>query len=604
MTVESATGPTRLARAVEVIASGVKACEAYGRQDLAQRLRAARQRLADPAVHIVVAGEFKQGKSSLVNALVGANACPVDDDVATAVPTYVRFGDEVSAELLFDGDPPARERIELDQVRSHVVEGGQSQTRADGRRVAGVEVRVPRKLLAGGVVLVDSPGVGGLGSAHAAASLAAIAAANAVVFVTDASQELTRTELDFLRRARDGCDAVLLVVTKADFYPAWRRIKEIDERHVGALGVPVVAVSSTLRARAAASNDTALNTESGYPDVVAFVAERIRGGAANRLAAEGAGEVIAAADQIIAAFEAERTALTDPAEAEHVIARLTATRDRIEGLRTAAAKWNQTLTDGIADLNADIEHDLRGRIRQITQEADDAIDQSDPADTWSQTQPWLESRVAYELLTNYTTLRSRADDLSEQVAEHFREASEAVFSELGVYNPAPLATQARVEHKIELDKMKAGKQAFVALKSAAGGALMFTMMSSLAGIALGPIGLGIGLVMGHKGLRDEKKRQLAQRQTQAKNAIRRYCDEVSFIASKDSRDTIRRVQRQLRDHYSNLAAEYNRSNAEALTAATEAAKRTQAERERRLRDLDAELTRLRKLRELAMEVTT
>ena len=75
--------------------------------------------------------------------------------------------------------------------------------------------------------------------------------------------------------------------------------------------------------------------------------------------------------------------------------------------------------------------------------------------------------------------------------------------------------------------MRVGKQAMVALKSAYGGALMFTMLGSLVGVALGPIGLGIGLVMGHKGLRDEKKRQLQQRRAQAKNAIRRYCDEVT-----------------------------------------------------------------------------
>ncbi len=89
--------------------------------------------------------------------------------------------------------------------------------------------------------------------------------------------------------------------------------------------------------------------------------------------------------------------------------------------------------------------------------------------------------------------------------------------------------------------------------------------------------------MGHKGLKDEKKRQVGQRRAQAKNAMRRYCDEIQFVMGKDSRDTVRRVQRQLRDHYTVLAEELNRSNAAALTAATDTAKRTQAEREKRLR---------------------
>jgi hypothetical protein len=142
----------------------------------------------------------------------------------------------------------------------------------------------------------------------------------------------------------------------------------------------------------------------------------------------------------------------------------------------------------------------------------------------------------------------------------------------------------------------------VALKSAYGGALMFVMLGAMTGITLGPLGLGIGLVMGRKGLREEKKRQRTARQNQAKNAVRRYCDEINFVMGKHSRDTLRRIQRQLRDHYTGLAEELNRSNAQALTSASEALKRTQSERDKRLRDVDAELNRLRQLRQRAMAV--
>jgi hypothetical protein len=286
-----------------------------------------------------------------------------------------------------------------------------------------------------------------------------------------------------------------------------------------------------------------------------------------------------------------------------VIDELNFTKSRVEALRTAAARWNQTLNDGGTDLNTDVDHDLRERIRRVILEADDAVDEIDPADTWGQMEDWLRARISYELLANYSFLRRRATMLSEQVADHFREASGTGPSQLAVYNPTPLVSDKPVEHKIELDKMNARKQAMVALKSAYGGALMFTMLGALMGISLGPIGLGIGVVMGHKGLKDEKKRQVGQRRAQAKNAMRRYCDEIQFVMGKDSRDTVRRVQRQLRDHYTVLAEELNRSNSAALNAATDTAKRTQAEREKRLRDVDAELTRLKQLRERAEKLT-
>ena len=75
--------------AVGVVDLALKAVQAFGRTDLEDRLKAARHGLEDRGVHIVVVGEFKQGKSSLVNALLNVDVCPVDDDIATAVPTFL-----------------------------------------------------------------------------------------------------------------------------------------------------------------------------------------------------------------------------------------------------------------------------------------------------------------------------------------------------------------------------------------------------------------------------------------------------------------------------------------------------------------------------------
>ena len=234
-------GDREVAAAVDVVRLGVKACAAYGRPDLGERLELSLRKLGTPGIHIVVIGEFKKGKSSLVNALVGAPVCPVDDDVATALPTYVRHGEQTGAQLILDTDPPRRQPVPLDQVRRYVVEGaGPEPSPKDlggaPPKVAGVEILLPRSMLAGGLVVVDTPGLGGLGSAHAAASLAATSMADAVLFVTDASQELTPTEIEVIRRARELCGTVACVITKTDFHPMWRRIRELNEGHLKALG--------------------------------------------------------------------------------------------------------------------------------------------------------------------------------------------------------------------------------------------------------------------------------------------------------------------------------------------------------------------------------
>jgi hypothetical protein len=598
-TATAAAGPAT--RATDLVDLGLRACEVFDRPDLGSRLAEARRRLADPVINVVIAGEFKQGKSSLVNALVGAPICPVDDDAATAVPTFVRHGEEASAELLWIGEDAPREGIDLADLRKYVVENGAGV--GDPARVSGVEIRIPRSILATGLVLVDTPGIGGLGSAHSAASLAAISLADAVLFVTSSAQELTRSEMDFLHRARSMCQTVACVITKTDFYPSWRRIRDLDAGHLARAGVdiPLLPVSSALRARAVKNGDAELNNESGFPALIKIIKDQVGGSAEKRLAIEAAAEVVSLCDHLETSFSAERAALADPEAAQRVVDELTAVKAHVESLKTAAAKWNQTLNDGIGDLSSDIDFDLRSRIREVTKEADAAIEAGDPADTWAEIGPWLQSRTAAELLENYESLRERATELSERVGEHFREASGGLYRQFDVHDPTPLA-DVEFGDNLDLKKMRAVKQALVAIKSAYGGAMMFTVIGSMVGIMLGPIGIGIGLVLGHRGLREEKKRQIAKRRSEAKNEMRKYCDKITFVAAKDSKDTLRRVQRELRDHYTTLAEELARSNAKALTGATEAAKKTQAEREKRLKDVEAELARIRQLRERAEAV--
>ena len=632
----TAPGADGIKRAADLVDLGLKACEAYGRDDLAQRLLEARRTLVDPGIHVVVAGEFKKGKSSLVNALLGAAVCPVDDDIATAVPTYLRFGQQVEAQLLLSGETVRRRPSAIEDVRRHVVldagpgGSGGSGDPVDPGEVVGVEIKLPRNLLSSGLVVVDTPGVGGLGSAHATASLAAISMADAVLFVTDASQELTRAELDFLSQARRLCDRVICVITKTDFFPAWRTIRDLNIRHLAQVGdVPVMAVSSALRTRAVTTNDAALNTESGFGEVVEFVSGRVAGGGVNRVSAAAAAEVVAVCQQIEAQFEAEQAALADPQTAAKVVAELTATKERADALRSAAARWQTTLADGIADLTSNIDHDLRGRIRQVISESDAAIEDADPVDTWPQIEVWLQARISQEMLTNYTLLRARAGELSEQVAQHFRAASGDVLDRLEVYNPATVLGQAQFDHNIEMERLDGGKQISTMLRQSYGGILMFSMLpniliqavnsgigtvagaaglgavgmiSSTALVPLVPVFVGVGLLMGRKGVQEEKKRHLTQRRGQARNAVRKYCDDVSFAVGKDSRDTMRRIQRQLRDYYSARAEELNRSNAEALRSAQAGAQQSEAERQARLRDLAAELSRLGELRQRATAV--
>jgi len=70
--------PRRVKVIVELIDHSTRIAELYDRGDLCARLAAARQRITDPQLRVVIAGQLKQGKSQLLNSLLNLPVARVD----------------------------------------------------------------------------------------------------------------------------------------------------------------------------------------------------------------------------------------------------------------------------------------------------------------------------------------------------------------------------------------------------------------------------------------------------------------------------------------------------------------------------------------------
>ncbi len=584
---------------------------AAGRPDLTARLDAAVRRLRDPHVRVLVVGEFKQGKSQLVNALVNAPVCPVDDDVATSVPTVVAHGEVPSATLVLAppdapeeaGAPTApltRVDVPLESLAEHVSELGNP---GNARRLAYAEVTLPRQLLAGGLVLVDTPGVGGLGSTHAANTMAALPTADAVLLVSDAGQEYSEPELEFLDHAMKLCPNVACVLTKTDLYPHWRHVAELDRQHLEAAGarVRLIPVSSTLRLHAARTKDPELHEESGFADLVRHLRDDVVGHAGTLARRSVSHDVLAVTDHLLLSARAELRALEDPAGSAAMIEELVAARETTGELRRRSARWQQTLGDGVTDLSADIDYDLRDRLRKITREAEEAIETADPGMVWDEFDDWLVQRIASAVAANFVWAHERAQWLAQQVAEHFDRDGEVALPELmrGDSDEA-LDLVAKLE-RVEVERVGPGQKALIALRGSYGGVLMFGMVTAIAlGMAIiNPISVGIGVIMGGKAYRDDQKARVRRRQTEAKAAVRRHVDEVVFQVGKDSKDRLRQMQRVLRDHFTNTAEELYRSLDDSVRSAREAAKAGESGRTERVAAVRATVERIEAVRRSA-----
>ncbi|EGD24739.1 dynamin family protein [Prescottella equi] len=574
-----------------------------GRADLVDRLAVVRRRVVDPRFRVVVVGQLKQGKSQFVNSLLNLSVCSVGDDETTAVPTVVQHAEQASAELVLAEPGGETRRVEVPLAELDSVTP--STPLAQGREVLRLEVGVPSPLLADGLVFVDTPGVGGHGNPHAAATLGLLPGADAVLVLSDASQEFTEPELAFLRQVTGLCPAVACLITKTDLYPHWRRIVEADAGHLTRAGidVPLLPVSSLLRSHAMRLDDRSLHDESGFAALYDFLRERVVDHAAGGLRRAVSLDVHAVVEHLMLSLGSELAALRDPAKGAAAVAELQRAKAVTEELQKKTSRWQQTLADGIADLASDIDHDLRDRLRQVTREAERAVDECDPGKEWDELGEWLEQQIAQSVGDNFVWAHERALWLAEVVAEHFADAGTVELPHLDVGDLDSVLDPVAALSDLESGRIGIAQKVLVGMRGSYGGVLMFGLITTLMGMTLlNPISVGAGVLLGTKAYRDDRETRVVKRRADAKVAIRRFTDDVSFQVGKESKDRLRLIQRLLRDHFTAIAEQTLRSLGDSLRAAQEAAKVESTGRTRRAVEVEQQLAVLETLKGRAAQL--
>jgi hypothetical protein len=225
-------------------------------------------RLAGQRLRVLVAGEAKRGKSTLVNALLGRPVLPMGVTPLTALPTTVRFGwDEGATAVFRDGRVAGFPLPALDDL---VTERGNPGNR---RGLASVTVMVDAPVLACGAELVDTPGTGSVYAHNTVAAEAALETMDAAVFVLTADPPVSASERELMARVAGLSVSLFVVLNKADYLAGYgdgpggefTEALEFTERVAGeAAGRPVRVYP--LSARAALTGE-------GDPGFAAFAAD-------------------------------------------------------------------------------------------------------------------------------------------------------------------------------------------------------------------------------------------------------------------------------------------------------------------------------------------
>ncbi|HXW47530.1 MAG TPA: dynamin family protein [Streptosporangiaceae bacterium] len=177
-------------------------------------LAALRDRLESARLRVLVAGEAKRGKSTLVNALLGREVLPSGVIPLTAVPATVvqATGSDEGIEVAFTDGRSAR--YPLPALPDFGTERGNP---GNSRHVAAITVLADAPILARGVEIVDTPGTGSVHAHNTAAADAALPSMDAAIFVLTADPPVSASERDLLRRVAGMSVALFIVLNKADY---------------------------------------------------------------------------------------------------------------------------------------------------------------------------------------------------------------------------------------------------------------------------------------------------------------------------------------------------------------------------------------------------
>ncbi len=271
-----------------------------------ENLLALQERLAEGRFHLAVLGQVKRGKSTLLNALIGEALLPTSVVPVTAIPTFIRSDQARHAHVHFlSGEEQASEK-EFDGKGARLTEfltGFVAESSNPNNRlgVSHVEVFHDSPILAEGLVLIDTPGIGSTYRHNTEATLNFLPQCDAALFLVSVDPPLTEAELEFLREVRTKVPRLFFLLNKVDYLTEPERrtaldfLKTVLSRELGIDDHPVFCVSARMGLQAREQGDAASWAASGLEAVeehlVEFLVSEKAAALCSAVAAKGRAEI-------------------------------------------------------------------------------------------------------------------------------------------------------------------------------------------------------------------------------------------------------------------------------------------------------------------------
>lgn len=234
------------------------------------------QRQDEGRFHLAVLGQFKRGKSTFINALLGEHILPTSVIPLTAIPTFIRHGIEKKIRVVFEDKPdeifPEDHTEKMLGVLSRFVSEEANPENRLG--VSFVEIYHTSPILSRGLVLIDTPGIGSTHRHNTETTLNFLPQCDGVFFLVSADPPVTETEISFLKEVLSRVNRVFFILNKIDYLSLEDRTTAFDffrqtlHTQCGLpLETPVYGISSRRGLEARLSDSATIWNDSGMRKV-------------------------------------------------------------------------------------------------------------------------------------------------------------------------------------------------------------------------------------------------------------------------------------------------------------------------------------------------
>jgi GTPase SAR1 family protein len=170
------------------------------------------EKIQSDTLNLVVVGQFKRGKTCLINALVGSDLLPTAIVPLTSIVTILTYAEDVSARVFFqDGTQRA---IVLSELAEYVTE---PENPKNLKKVKEVLLSLPSPYLKEGVRLVDTPGVGSVYAHNTDVAYRYLPKSDAALFLLSVEQPVSQAEIDFLKDVSQFSHRIFFLLNKIDY---------------------------------------------------------------------------------------------------------------------------------------------------------------------------------------------------------------------------------------------------------------------------------------------------------------------------------------------------------------------------------------------------